>query len=126
MALWASGPPAVTRSRPYTGASNAVAPACAFVYRAKMAVIASAEPLNFGLYRTGTKGFVSATEYGQICPGDPCEGSKGGLLISGDGQSSGSNIVHFPDGVDAIILINCVQPANIQDLMTRAWVEARK
>jgi FixJ family two-component response regulator len=81
MALWASGPPAVTRSRPYTGASNAVAQACAFVYCAKMAVIASAEPLNFGLYRTGAKGFVSATEYGQIRHGDTCEGSKGGLLI---------------------------------------------
>ena len=51
--------------------------------------------------------------------------SKGGLLNSGDGQSSGSTICHFPDGVDAVILINCVQPANIQDLMAQAWTEGR-
>ncbi len=45
------------------------------------------------------------------------DGSRAGQL--------GSVIAHFPDGIDAVMLMNCEPPASIQDLIVRAWREDR-
>ena len=53
---------------------------------------------------------------------------KGGLWLwdEGDGEGSraghlGSGVAHFPDGVDAVLLVNCEPPTDIEDLVVRAW-----
>jgi CubicO group peptidase (beta-lactamase class C family) len=51
--------------------------------------------------------------------------SKGGLWPSGD-RRFGSVIAHFPDGVDAVLLVNCDPSVDIQGLLNRAWIECRE
>lgn len=50
--------------------------------------------------------------------------AKGGLWPSGERQV-GSVIAHFPDGIDAVLLVNCQPPTNIEDLLLRVWREGR-
>jgi CubicO group peptidase (beta-lactamase class C family) len=54
---------------------------------------------------------------------EPCW-AKGGTWSSGE-REVGSAIAHFPDGTDAVILVNCRAPTNIEDLLVRAWKEGR-
>jgi CubicO group peptidase (beta-lactamase class C family) len=51
--------------------------------------------------------------------------SKGGLWPSGD-RRFGSVIAHFPDSVDAVLLVNCDPSVDIQGLLNRAWRECRE
>jgi len=51
--------------------------------------------------------------------------TKGGMVRTGGNQQNGSAIAYYPDGIDAVILVNCVPPTNIEDLLGQAWMEAR-
>jgi hypothetical protein len=79
---WRFGQAGLPQSRtdiPVLATSNTVAPASELASCAKKATVASVEPLNFGLYPTGAKRFVSAREYDKIGLGDTCEVSKYGF-----------------------------------------------
>src|SRR3984885_12180285 len=71
---------------PMLAASNTVASACELASCAKKATVASVEPLNFGLYPTGTKRLIFKgrsglfpREYGKIGHGNTCEVRKYGF-----------------------------------------------
>jgi len=53
--------------------------------------------------------------------------TKGGLWDWDEGQRAGqlgSVISQFPDGFDAVFLVNCKPPVDIEDLVVRAWRES--
>lgn len=57
---------------------------------------------------------------------------KSGQWIGDDGSGDasragqlGSVIAHFPDGIDAVLLVNCEPPTSLQDLLIKAWRENR-
>jgi CubicO group peptidase (beta-lactamase class C family) len=58
---------------------------------------------------------------------DPCC-IKNGTYSWYSGEGSGhveSIIAHFPDGVDAVLLVNCEPPTDTGSLVVRAWRESR-
>ena len=60
---------------------------------------------------------------------EPCWMKNGGWFWDeGTGGRAGelhSVITHFPDDVDAVILVNCKPPVSVEELVVRAWSEAR-
>ena len=50
--------------------------------------------------------------------------TKGGLLPGPNDRRIHTDIAYFPDGVEAVILLNCAEPTNCQNLLVQAWKDA--
>ena len=50
---------------------------------------------------------------------------KGGMVPGSNGREIHTDIYYFYDNVDAVILLNCVEPTNCGALPIKAWKEAR-
>ena len=47
--------------------------------------------------------------------------AKGGMVPGPHGSQIHTDIGFFPDGVEAVILLNCVEPTNCENLLVQAW-----